>query len=136
MPELAERRLDALDARDSRGLATYVLELAIVGVAYLVLATVGAIIPALHVDALPISLPIGVALAAVLLRGVRVWPAILAAALLAGLPTDTTNASLALSIAVAVGVALGHTLSPVLGGYLVHRWTGGCRTFETPSGVA
>jgi signal transduction histidine kinase/ActR/RegA family two-component response regulator len=70
-----------------------------------------------------------VALAAVMLRGYRIWPAILLAAWLA-------NATTAGSAATSFAIALGNTLESLVGGYLINRWSGGLRTFDTPAGVA
>lgn len=63
-------------ARSPRGAVIYILELVIVGVAYFALANAGSTIAAIYSNAMPISTPAGVALAAVLLRGIRVWPAL------------------------------------------------------------
>src|SRR5262249_57669323 len=78
----------------------------------------------------------GFALAAVLLRGLRVWAAILAAAFFVGPPTDIADASVADSILPSLGVAAGNTLEAIVGGYLVNAWSQGRRTFDTAAGVA
>ncbi len=65
-----------LTTLDPRGLAIYAFDLVIVGTAYYVLANVGLTLAAIHSTAIPIWLPTGLAVAAVLLRGIRVWPAI------------------------------------------------------------
>ena len=106
-----------------RGLARYALDLAIIGVAYFVLAKVGSTLVSIHLIAVPIWPATGLALAAVLLRGLRVWPAIFIAALAAGAPTD--NATFAGSLLTSAGVAAGQTLAALVGGYLVEhvvRW--------------
>ncbi|HXM38356.1 MAG TPA: MASE1 domain-containing protein [Gemmatimonadales bacterium] len=67
--------------------------------------------------------PAGIALAAFVLLGYRVWPAILAAAFLANL--TTTGAVLS-----SVGIAVGNTLEGLLGAYLVNRFARGGRVFD------
>ncbi len=73
-----------LPALNPGGLAKYVLELAVIGAAYFVLAKT-------YPSAIPVWPPTGFALAAVLLRGLRVWPAIFAAAFAAGAPSDIAD---------------------------------------------
>jgi PAS domain S-box-containing protein len=123
-------------------LATYALELAIVSVTYYLLTKAGLALASSHMNAIPIWPPTGFALAAVLWRGLRVWPAILLAALAASAPTDIAYTSLASIAAVkgpiltAASIAAGSTLEAVVGGYLISRWSDGPGTFDTPSGVA
>jgi diguanylate cyclase (GGDEF)-like protein len=79
-------------------------------------------------SATPVWAPTGIALAALLLYGRRVWPAIFAAAFLVNL---TTAGNLATSI----GIAAGNTLEGVLGWWLVSRWAGGKDAFKRASTV-
>ena len=65
----------------------------------------------------------GIALAAVLILGYRVLPAILIGAFLVNLTT-------AGSVATSIGIAVGNTLEGVVGCYLVPRFAGGQRAFE------
>ena len=65
----------------------------------------------------------GIALAAFLIVGYRVWPAILAGALFVNL---TTAGSLATSF----GIAIGNTLEGLVGCYLVTRFAAGRRSFD------
>ncbi len=58
--------------------------------------------------------PTGIALAAVVLLGPRIWPGIALGAFLANLYTDA-------SPAVAAGIAVGNTLEALLGGWLLRR---------------
>lgn len=67
--------------------------------------------------------PAGIALAAFVLLGYRVWPAILGAAFLANF---TTTGFLAPSI----GIAIGNTLEGLLAAYLVNRYARGGRVFD------
>ena len=65
----------------------------------------------------------GIALAAFLVLGYRVWPAILTGAFLVNLTT-------AGSVATSIGIAVGNTLEGVVGCYLVTRFAGGQHAFE------
>ncbi len=107
----------------------YAIELLVIGAAYLVVAKIGLALASIHPSASPSWPPTGVALAAVMLRGYRVWPAILLGAWLA-------NATTAGSPGTAFAIAVGNTLESLVGGYLISRWSGGLRTFDTPGGVA
>jgi signal transduction histidine kinase len=78
-----------------------------------------------HPSASPVWAPTGIALAAVLLLGQRVWPAVFAGAFLA-------NVTTAGSIATSLGIAVGNTLEAVVGGWLVTRFARGPEAFERP----
>src|SRR3977135_2124585 len=67
--------------------------------------------------------PAGIALAAFVLYGYRVWPAILGAAFLANF--TTTGAVLP-----SFGIAVGNTLEGLLAAYLVNRFARGGRVFD------
>lgn len=112
-----------------RKVARYTAELVCIGIAYFAFAKVGLALASINPSATPIWPPTGLALAAVMLRGYRVCPAIFLAALLAN---ETTAGSIYTSLA----IALGNTLESVVGGYLIARWSGGPETFANPAGVA
>jgi len=67
--------------------------------------------------------PAGIALAAFVLYGYRVWPAILGAAFLANF--TTTGAVLP-----SIGIAVGNTVEGLLAAYLVNRFARGGRVFD------
>lgn len=79
----------------------------------------------LHPSASPVWPPTGIALAALLLLGMRFWPAIGAGAFLVNLTT-------AGSVLTSLGIALGNTLEAVAGCWLVSRYAGGRAAFDTP----
>ena len=87
-----------MSALDPRGLAIYALDLVVVGITYFGLANVSLTVASIHSSAIPLWAPAGLGFAAVLLRGIRVWPAIFAAAYAAGVPTDLVGGSAADSI--------------------------------------
>src|SRR5437879_10606764 len=76
-----------------------------------------------HVSATTVWPPTGIALAAFVLLGVRVWPAVFVGAFFVNL---TTAGSLATSI----GIAAGNTLEGVVAAYLVNRFANGPRALQ------
>lgn len=62
----------------------------------------------------PVWAPSGIAIAAVLLFGLRVWPAVAVGAFVA-------NATSGATLALALGIAVGNTLEAVSAGYLLRR---------------
>jgi len=75
-----------------------------------------------HASATAVWPPTGIALAAVLLYGYWMWPAVFLGAFLVNV---TTSGSIASSLA----IAAGNTLEAVLGVWLVRRWAGGRAVF-------
>lgn len=110
-------------------LARYAATLLAVALAYFVLAKLSLTLASINPSASPIWPPSGVALAAVLLGGPRLWPAIFIGALAA-------NATTAGTLTTSVVIAFGNTLESMIGGYLIQRWSGGRDTFATPVQVA
>jgi two-component sensor histidine kinase len=106
----------------------YGLEFLGVGVVYFASAKLGLALASINPSATPIWPPAGLALAAVLLLGYRVWPAVFLGALLA-------NATTAGSAATSIAIALGNTLECLIGAFLVNRWASGTAAFETPGRV-
>ncbi|MDP2410954.1 MAG: MASE1 domain-containing protein [Pseudolabrys sp.] len=113
---------------NSRAPGATIFLLVVVGLAYFLLARLGLQLASINPSASPIWPATGLALAAVLLGGVRVWPAILIAAFAANAVTAGTPATAAF-------IAVGNTLEAVVGGFLVMRWSGGRDTFSTPAQV-
>jgi PAS domain S-box-containing protein len=118
-----------------RRVAKYVAELIIVGAGYFVLAKAALTLASIYTSAVPIWLPAGFALAAVLVCGLRVWPAIFAAAFAAGPPAGIPDANAADWVLPAC-VATASTIEALVGGSLISVWSQGRRTFDTPTGVA
>jgi signal transduction histidine kinase len=95
---------------------------------YVAAGKLGLSLALVHASASAVWPPTGIALAAFLLRGNSVWPAILAGAFLVNV-TTAGNAATALAIAV------GNTLEGMVGAGLVRRFAGGSAAFERPSSV-
>lgn len=111
--------------RSLHELATLVL-LAIV---YFVVAKGGLALASIHPSASPVWPPSGVALAALVLGGSRLWPSICVGAFLANVSTfGSTFTSFA--------IAGGNTLEAVITVWLLAKWSGGATTFDTPRQVA
>jgi len=99
--------------------------LVVLATAYFVAAKLGLHLAFLHPSATPVWPPTGIALAASLRLGYRVWPAILAGAFCANLTT-------AGSVLTSLGIACGNTLEGLVGAWLVRRFAGGVYAFERP----
>src|SRR5262245_38901668 len=100
-----------------------------IGLAYFVLAKSGLALALIHPSASAIWPPTGFALAAIVLWGYRVWPAIFLAAMIA-------NATAAGSIGTAIAIATGNTLEALVGAALINIWCNGRDAFSTSNGVA
>ena len=90
---------------------------------YVAAGKLGLSLAFVHASASPVWPPTGIALAAFLTLGYRVWPAIFAGAFAVNI---TTMGSAATSL----GIATGNTLEGLLGAYLVNRYAGGARAFD------
>ena len=72
--------------------------------------------------------PTGIALAALLVLGYRVWPGILLGAFLVNVTTTGV-------VATSVGIAFGNTLEGLVGAYLVNRFAAGRNAFDRAQDV-
>jgi len=82
----------------------------------------------LHASASPVWPPAGIALAALIVLGYRVWPAIFVGAFL-------VNATTAGNIATSLCIATGNTLEALCGAWLVNRFANGMRVFDRSQDV-
>ena len=110
-------------------LGSDVVELILVGFAYFTLAYLGLRLASINPSATPIWPPTGLAIAAILLWGPRIAPAIFIGAFL-------INQLTAGSIFTSLAIAGGNTLEAVIAGYLVRHWAKGEQVFDTPTGIA
>src|SRR5712692_9308119 len=99
------------------------LALVALGGAYFVAGKLGLKLAFVHASATAVWPCTGIALAAFLILGYRVWPVILTGAFLVNLTT-------AGSVATSIAIAAGNTLEGVVGCYLVMRFAGGQHAFE------
>jgi signal transduction histidine kinase len=94
------------------GLARDGLRLALVAVAYYISARLGLSLALVHGQVTPVWPPTGIALVAILVFGVRMWPAIALAALAVNLPYGPLGA---------IGITIGNTLAPLTAATLMKR---------------
>jgi diguanylate cyclase (GGDEF)-like protein len=102
--------------------------IAALAVIYFVAAKLGLLLAFVNASATAVWPPTGIAIAAVLLLGTDVWPAIFIGAF-------AVNVVTAGSIATSAGIGAGNTLEALAGAWLVTRYGGGRSSFEHPEGV-
>ena len=81
-----------------------------------------------NASASPVWPPAGIALAALLVLGYRIWPAIFVGAFVVNFWTT-------LNILSSIGIAGGNTLEAICGAWLVNRFANGTRVFDRPQDV-
>src|SRR5437763_4747542 len=108
----------------SRPLSTLPV-IGILTVVYFIAGKLGLMLASLHASASPVWPAAGIALAALLVLGYRVWPAIFVGAFL-------VNVTTAGSVATSLAIASGDTLEGVCGAWLVNRLGGGITVFDRP----
>ena len=101
---------------------------AVLALVYFVVGKLALKLAFLHASASPVWPPTGIALAALLLLGYRMWPAIFIGAFL-------VNATTVGSIATSLGIATGNTLEALCGAWLVNHFAGGLHVFDRPQNV-
>jgi len=114
---------------NAKGAATYFLELSLISASYVGLNELAGSFPAINPAATPIWPTTGLAFALILLRGYRVWPAILIGAFSPCIMAGRSPLE-------AASVAIGTLLGAFSGTWLIDRWSKGYRTFDKPAGVA
>jgi diguanylate cyclase (GGDEF)-like protein len=90
---------------------------------YFVAGKLGLRLAVVNASASAVWPPTGIALAACLIFGRRVWPGVLLGAFL----VNVTTAGSALT---SLGIAIGNTLEVLAASYLVERWAGGRAAFD------
>jgi len=95
---------------------------------YLVAGKLALNLAFLYKSASPVWPPAGIALAALLVLGFRVWPAIFVGAFFVNLTTVGNSFT-------SLGIASGNTLEAICGAFLVTRFAGGARVFDRPQDV-
>jgi signal transduction histidine kinase len=100
-----------------------VLIIAGLAATYFAAGKLGLSLAFVHASATAVWPPTGIALAALLFFGPRVWPGVLIGAFLVNLTTAGSAVSSA-------GIAMGNTLEAVLAAYLVERYANGLHAFD------
>lgn len=101
---------------------------AVLALVYFVAGKLSLKLAFVHASASPVWPPTGIALAALLLLGYRVSPAIFIGAFL-------INAMTVGNIATSLVIATGNTLEALCGAWLVNRFAGGLHAFDRPQNV-
>lgn len=102
---------------------TSLVAIALLTLVYFAAGRLGLSMALVHPSATAVWPPTGIALAALLVLGQRVWPGILLGAFL-------VNATTSSSIPASFAIAVGNTLEGVIGAYLVTRLANGRLAFE------
>ena len=100
----------------------------LVAIVYFAGAELGLSLATLNQNVTPVWPPTGIAIAALLIFGGRVWPGVFIGALAANLPTS-------ISVVSAVGIATGNTLEAVLAWFLLQRSKRWKRSFDSVGDV-
>src|SRR5437016_4391691 len=95
---------------------------------YFVAGKLGLKLAFLNASASPVWPPAGIALAALLVLGYRVWPAIFIGAFL-------VNVFTAGNILTSIGIGAGNTLETLCAAWLVNRFASGSHVFDRPQDV-
>lgn len=103
--------------------AAEIAAIAALSALYIAAGKLGLAFASINPSSTPLWAPAGIALAAFLLFGYRLWPVILVSAFV-------VNVTTAGSIATSLAIAAGNTLEGIVGAYLVNRFAGGRRVFE------
>jgi len=101
--------------QNTKTTATYLLKILALAVIYHLAARLGLKMAYVQINTSPVWPPTGIALAALLIFGYNVWPAISLGVLLGSLFTGA-------DIGVAMGITLGNTLEALAGAYLLKRF--------------
>jgi signal transduction histidine kinase len=121
--EIAAEEVRPVSRRGASRLTENLTAAALAAAAYFIAGKLGLRLAFLHASATAVWPPSGIALAAFLLFGYRLWPGIFLGAFLVNITT-------AGSLLTALGIATGNTLEGLTGAYLVRRYANGWHSFE------
>ncbi len=105
-----------------------VLIMLAVAVVYFTAGKLGLKLAFVNASATAVWPPTGIAIASLLILGLRFWPAIFIAAFLVNITT-------AGSLPSTIGIAIGNTLEGLVGAYLVSKFANGRETFNSPPNI-
>jgi signal transduction histidine kinase len=114
---MTTEQADGLSIREASINAAYFARVAAVAAVYVLAARAGLTLDAVSGFASLVWAPTGIALAAVLLGGGRIWPGVFIGALIANVITGAP-------VFAAAGIAAGNTLEAVVGAYALRRVPG------------
>ncbi len=114
-------------------------QIPLLAIVYFVAGKLGLMLAFVHASATAIWAPTGIALAAFILLGYRVWPAIFAGAFLVNITTPSgsfaSNIESPAVVLTTLGIAVGNTLEGLTGAWLVNRFANGRNAFDSVRGV-
>src|SRR2546425_5865753 len=125
-PSISARRI--LHPMPTRRFLTSLLAGLGVAAIYVIAGKIGLSLAFVNASASAVWPPTGIALAAFLIFGNRIWPAVLLGAFL-------VNFTTAGNAATSVAIAAGNTLEGLVGCWLIRRFAGGLHVFDQPSNV-
>ncbi len=128
LARLADHAAAASGGSKRAQLARDTLIILLLAMIYFIAGKLGLKLASVHPSATAVWPPTGISLVAFLMLGYRVWPGIFLGALLVNLTT-------AGSLPVCLGIAAGNTLEGLVGSYLLNKFAGGQRAFDTAKGV-
>lgn len=102
-------------SKSTKNLAIYLLKILALAVIYHLAARVGLKMAYVQINTSPVWPPTGIALAALLIFGYRVWPGISLGVLIGSILNGA-------DLMVALGMAIGNTLEALMGAYLLKRF--------------
>ena len=119
----------------AKGVYTAAKILALVG-AYVCAGKFGLSLATMNESVSAVWPPTGLALAALLIWGYRLWPAILVGAFVVNIMTpDPVGTPVVVAFLKTVGIATGNTLEALLGAWLVRRFAHGLKAFKRASDI-
>ena len=121
-------KVESIREMAGRRVARYVAVCTALAAVYIAAGKLGLGVALVHASVTAVWPPTGIALAALLLFGTRVWPGIFVAAFL-------VNATTAGNLATSMALGVGNTLEAIVGGALVHRFAHGRAAFERADDV-
>lgn len=113
-----------------------ILNILIIAVVYLIAAKFGLMLAYPGTNATPIWAPTGIAIAAVLILGYRIWPGIALGAFVANFIVLTDlNLSLSILISASLATALGNTLEALIAVFCIRRFSKSTHVFEQTADI-
>ena len=135
-PEPSHKEQDRDRSGQPKSPGSLALACVVVALVYFAAARLSLLMALESTNASPIWPSSGIALAAVLLRGYRIAPGILAGAFMANLPVlGNIGFSFTASLAAALLTALGNTLEALVGAALIRRYSRDRFSFDTLNGT-
>ncbi|MDA1012891.1 MAG: MASE1 domain-containing protein [Planctomycetota bacterium] len=112
------------------------IQIAWVAVVYFVAAKLGLELQLPGTNSSPVWPPTGIAFAAVLLLGIRVWPGIMLGAFAANFLVFSSDLAFGNKLAASAFISVGNTLESVAGAWILYRFVKRGQEFDRAAGVS